>query len=233
VKIAEDRVSKFAGDIVSNLLALGHARVGDLVQAYGIGNGKITNKSSHSVSVSDKRSANGSEAKADSNGADDITLDKIHETLDELLSFGLVSEVNISHFRSDADNRIEAEKVVPPVEHYKAKSKRENEAQWELSVVKKLVDWKNGLENETIQVNGMNRGKKRTREDVEGFKPEKRQRLDRFDDNDVTGATYQIGAAEGGFLDVRVGNLSAVHRRLTFCRTLPFFGSTISNSLSL
>lgn len=235
VNITQDRVGKLASDIVSNLLALGHARVGDFVQAYGLGEGRGTTEPSDSYGHTVKPPPNGSKQKTGGSANGQVTLELIHSSLCELLGLGLVSRVNASHFRSDADNRTEAEKIVPPVEHYKAKSKRENEAQWELSVARKLTDWKYGTEDETVEVDGTVKGKKRTRGDTEDWSPEKRLRRALSLTQQSNGAArpaYEAHTEGASLLSVRaVKDLSMIHRKLTCYRTIPYFVSTTPSSL--
>ena len=181
MKIIEHRFGKLAGDVVSNISALGHARVGDLLQAYGVHNENRLQGPQDSSNAWDKLKLIDMKQEPDVKKDDGLTSDKIRTILHELLSLGLISRVHISHFRSDSDNRIEAERVVPPVEHYKAKSKRENEAQWEATVNRKLAEWKHGIKDEVNEVNSMQetqKGKKRMRESTTTPRSKKKQRLD-------------------------------------------------------
>lgn len=210
VKITEDRVGKFASGVISNLLFLGHAQVGDLVQAYGMGGGRSTKESLGPCGASGEPLPNESNPAANGFENDDVKPGSIHRTIRELLLLGLVSQVNKSHFRSDADNRIEAEKVVPPIEHYKAKSKRENEAQWEMSIEKQLNEWKYGVGDEIMEVDSMDKRKKRLREDTEDLRPGKRQRFQ-------TPSTQQVNGTVGGTCrtvpgDVGTSDVRAVDR---------------------
>ena len=207
INIAEAQVGEFAGKVVSNLLLLGHARVGDLVQAYGVGQSKSThdrlattrgpaskllpNSSSHAEGRIEEQSA---------------TFESIHGTLCDLLRTELVSRVHKSHFRSDADNRSEAEKVVLKPEEYKAKSKREQDALRELAIKRKLKDWKHCTEGEQNEVEDLKEGKKRLHQEPETLQPEKRQRLYSSLNQDVVGTTggdCQPMLGETGYLDVR------------------------------
>ena len=181
MKIVEDRVSPFAGQIVSNLLALGHARIQDLMQAFGDSK-KDASALEATISLPKKPQQNGNTEIDSQNREPFVSLDSLHATLCELVQLGLVSQINASHFRPDTDNRTEAEKIVPPVEAYKAKSRRENEAQREGSIDQKLFEWKNGNVDELVEVNGVGKGKKRLHEDS-GYLPEKRQRLQLFESN--------------------------------------------------
>ncbi|KAL2041681.1 hypothetical protein N7G274_005465 [Stereocaulon virgatum] len=165
VQIAEEQLGHFAGAVISNLLLLGHARVGDLVQAYGT-------RSKDKPPLS-----NGSGSVTDDNVESDVTPKSVHITLHDLLQAGLVSLVNESHFRSDADNRIEAGKVVPAAEYFKNKTKRENEEQREMAILQKLEEWKYPTAPEEEEVEIVNRGKKRRLEDPKESETIKRQRL--------------------------------------------------------
>ncbi|KAK4691462.1 DNA-directed RNA polymerase III subunit RPC3, partial [Lecanoromycetidae sp. Uapishka_2] len=179
VKIAEDQLNRVAGTAIFNLLLFGHAKVGDLVEAcqasfrkdsYGpttASNLPSTNAESNGVNHMQKDSED-----------EPVTLKTIHTTLCELLRLGFVSRVNESHFRSDADNRLEAQKVVPPPEYYKAKSKKENEAQWEASIQKKLEEWKFGTTAEKDSFESLAKGQKRLLDGSESSRARKRQRFD-------------------------------------------------------
>ena len=206
IQVAEAHAGQFAGKVVSNLLLLGHARVGDLVQAYGVGLSKGTHSYPGAIhgrpgeifSASFNRTEDRIEEK-------DTALESIYGTLCDLLQAELVSRVHISHFRSDADNRSEAEKVVPPPGEYKAKSIRERDAQHEAAVKRKLKEWKYCIDGEEDDFEDFMKGKKRLRQDPEDRRPEKRQRLDSPLSQDVIGTTenaYQPMLGENSYLDV-------------------------------
>lgn len=206
IQIAEAHAGQYAGKVISNLLLLGHARVGDLVQAYGVGSSKGTHahsavihgKPGETFSTSFNRTEDRIEGK-------NTTLESIHGTLCDLLQAELVSRVHISHFRSDADNRSEAEKVVPPPGEYKAKSKRERDAQHEIAVKRKLKEWKYCVNGGEDDFEDFMKGKKRPRQDPESRRPEKRQRLDSPLSQDGIGTTenaYQPMLGENSYLDV-------------------------------
>lgn len=203
IKIAEDQVGKFAGEVISCLLGLGHAQVGDLLEGFGVGRKK---NASDPLGVShESKDAHTNGLKHAANGVRDssVTFELIQGTLCDLLRAGLISEVHESHFRSETDNRLEAEKLVPPVQHYKAKSKREGDAQWEASIKMKLAEWKYGAENEAIDFDSPMKGKKRPLDDPDEYQPKKRPhpsstpRL-----NGRTGAVHELAAGGKGFLNV-------------------------------
>ena len=207
LRIVEARVGKTAGDIIMYLLAFGHCSVGDYVQANRPSEGRNTSKSGASSDLTTQTSPVKPMPKIRGDGVEDVTFDSIYSSFHELLKLDLVSRVNASHFRSAADNRVEAEKAVPPIEHYKAKSKRENEAQWESSVAKTLMDWKYGVEDPKTEVNSTFAGQKRVRDEIGDSLPQKRQRLGL----DVAQKSYNIAegihesrSERGSLLDVRI-----------------------------
>ena len=190
IKIAEAQVGNFAGKVVSNLLLLGHARVGDLVQAYGVGQSKSTHdRLATSCGSPSKLKSSSSSHEDGSNEEQSATLESIYGTLCDLLRTKLVSMVHVSHFRSDADNRSEAEKAIPQPEEYKAKSKREQDAQHEAAVKRKLKEWRYFTDGGDDEVEGIKIGEKRPRQGAEPQRSEKRQRPYSPMSQEVNGAT--------------------------------------------
>ena len=178
VHIAEEQLGSFAAVIVSNLLLLGHARVGDLVQAYGLDHTEGANDAAAiAYQPSVKCIHNGSINTECSSDNERISLTSVHMALRELLGVGFVSLVNESCFRSEADNRTEAGKAVPPPEYFRAKSKRDNDAQRETAIQEKLEEWKYGTKTEKEQYGAIMNVKKRQLDDSESLQAEKRRRL--------------------------------------------------------
>lgn len=215
IKVAAAQAGEFAGKLISNLLLLGHARVGDIVQAYGVGQSKSSHdrlaatRGPHSKPFSNPTHHVGGHSEEES-----ATIEPIYRILWDLLRTGLVSRVHVSHFRSDADNRSEAEKVVPKPEEYKAKSRREQDAQREAAVKRKLKEWRCCIDGEEVEVEDLEKGKKRIHQNCEIWRPEKRQRLSSHLGQDVIGTTegiYQPMREEARYLDVR--NIKTSHKR--------------------
>ena len=178
VQLAEEQLGSFAAVIVSNLLLLGHARVGDLVQAYGLDR---TEGANDPAAVAYQPSTNGiNDGSMDTEFSSDnerISLASVHTALRELLGVGFVSLVNESYFRSEADNRTEAGKAVPPPEYFRAKSKRDNEAQRGTAIQEKLEEWKYGTKADKEQYGPIMNVKKRQLDDSSTLQAEKRRRL--------------------------------------------------------
>ena len=192
IKVAETQAGEFAGKVISNLLLLGHARVRDLVQAYQVGHSKSTHvcpvPTPGPPSISLSKSFGHAEDSIDEPNA---PYESIHETLRGLLRAELVSRVHVSHFRSDADNRSEAEKEVPEPEEYKTKGKKGQDAIREAAVKKKLKEWKYCTDAGNDEVDGLKGEKKRPHEDHESQRPGKRLRIDSPLSRDVIGAERQ------------------------------------------
>ena len=194
IKIVEDRYGEFASGVIANLLLLGHARVGDLAQAY------FAPKDS-------KRPVNGAFALANSplsrglvtkkvdslDSNHDPTMETLHQALYNLLQDGLVSAVNESHFRSVADNRSEAEKVVPFQDRYVGKLKKEQEAEREEAILNKLDDWKYGTKLEREELVGIRKGNKRPHEGHGDIPEAKRQRFHLPLTGNFMGETRHLG----------------------------------------
>lgn len=205
IKIAEDRFGEFAGGVVSNLLLLGHARIGDLAQAY-----KVAPPNDNQGNLEGTQDfPNISAASLKSKQAEDIkfrgpTLEALHITLCDLLQAGLVTPVHESHFRSDADNRSEAEKEVPRPDKWAGKFKLEQQAEWERGVLQKLHDWRHGAQSARDEVATLRKGMKRPLEDPDSIHDFKRLRLYLPISKETitsTGYEYEPKISSTGYLD--------------------------------
>lgn len=203
VQVVEDQLGDFAGQVISSLLSLGHAQVGDLVRGFSASMKIHINGSMATSGASDRTHL--SEGKSMEQGTEGplVTSGMLQATLCDLLQAGFISQVHESHFRSAADNRLEAEKVVPPPEYYKAKSRKENDAQWEASIQKRLAQWKHGIVPETAEVKTLNKGKKRLlREDPEDSPKHKRCSPGMHKVNGVIGGPHGSKTNGSDILDV-------------------------------
>ena len=215
----DDRYGDFASGVISNLLLLGHVRVGDLAQAYVPSKGSKAQL--HGTYAFPKSSLpNGSTTKqADSSNNHGPTVESLHQALYDLLQAGLISAVNESHFRSLADNRTEAEKEVPFQDRYAGKLKKEHEAEREEAISNKLDDWKYGTKQEREELAGLGKGRKRpfgNHEDAPGVKRQRLGGMDHFQRQQMAGAGHLDVCGTQGCL------LSTCSGRLTFCRITSF-----------
>lgn len=110
----EDRFGAAAGGIISNLLLLGHAKIGDLADAYNVTSkrkGAIRTEQEH---VNGAGLPNGvGKQDGTSKSHDHITtLGQLHSTLQQLLDAGFITQVHRTHFCPSADLDNEAQKQV-------------------------------------------------------------------------------------------------------------------------
>ena len=177
------------------------------MQAYQVGQSKSTHDRLAATCRSPSKLVSGPFGYADgSNEGEGATLESLYGTLCNLLRTELVSRVHVSHFRSGADNRSEAEKEVRQPEEYKAKSRREKDAQREAAVKRKLKEWRYSTVEGNDEVGGSKAVKKRLHQDPGSQRPEKRRRLYSPFSQEVTGARGRVHRPllrEFGDLDVR------------------------------
>ncbi|OJD31969.1 dna directed rna polymerase iii subunit [Diplodia corticola] len=165
VKMVEDRFGESAGGLVSNLLLLGHARISDLADAYGV-SFKAGGVDSESLHVNGNGIVNGDDASA---GADKRqihikTLDDLHRILRQLLDAGFIIPVRRRHFHPTSDLRNEAERIVK-ANVFGGQVKGKQVAEMEVEVNKLLKKWRDEEEDEEVQTGGASAGMKRGRED--------------------------------------------------------------------
>ncbi|KAL8924999.1 MAG: hypothetical protein Q9172_002428 [Xanthocarpia lactea] len=140
IQLLRDRYGEFAGDLISNIVILGHVRVGDLVRAYSP---PVDERGPFSDIVASRHLVPFSDAKPNGDtGVAVSTVEKLHSTISELLRAGLLCPVHESFLRPTAENITEAEHLVP--RDGSTKLKKQQEAAWQLNVQKKLEDWKYG-----------------------------------------------------------------------------------------
>lgn len=188
VQITEDRFGTIAGEIISNLLLLGHARIGDLIKVYReghavrpqeLGPSKVPHSSGKSQDPPQSSHQNGLK--------DSVSLQEVHRTVGRLLEFGLISVIHESKFRSEADIEIELEKIIPPVEQYKGKSKKEREVMRERKKHEKRLEWKYGSNSERAEIGDFKKGTKRLLEYSTDLESRKRLKLDMTSSSKNTG----------------------------------------------
>ncbi|KAL8950530.1 MAG: hypothetical protein Q9222_003440 [Ikaeria aurantiellina] len=175
VRLTKKQRGDFAGDIISKINILGHVRVADLIKtksgrpdeppafeeflghdSYLQANEDFTNMSNGSISR-------------------DHSDTEFRTTIGELLSGRLLCRLHDSYVRPAADNLIEAERVVPRDTSFQ--HKKQEQAVWELAVVKKLEDWKYGSKGELKALSACAKGTKRTFEEADGPSNTKKRKL--------------------------------------------------------
>lgn len=139
-KAIEDRLGPVAGELLTTLLLSGHARVADLAQAYS-----ADSRSADTEAGNGKSLPNGDLPNGNSNylpNGQVSSTQSFQPALVALVSAGLVATVHESHFRSEADNRAEAEILVKSWDRFKDDLKGPQKLEFAVAVDKKLLDWK-------------------------------------------------------------------------------------------
>ena len=209
IKNVEDRFGQFSGDVLSNFLLLGHARVGDLAQAINVShprNAKTVIEIPHGISNGTADSAPASKQVDGDAVSYEPILESLHRALSELLQAGLLTIVHESHFRSETDNRSEAERETPQPEKYTGRLKKEQLLEWEQKIQKKLQEWRHGNIRNKTGIEALSRVRKRPREESESESKLdwKRLRLDLPLNKEVisnTGYDSNLRLLDSSFLD--------------------------------
>ena len=163
------------------MLLSGHARIADLAQAH-----LLTNPGDIVKPVELEDVPNGTTSNGDldyvPNGHSE-NHNSFQSTLDTLLHAKFLSIVNESHFRSDADNRSEAEALVKSREQFKGELKGMEKIVYAEAVDKQLLDWRFATAVMTsmvpvVKAGNHVKGKKRKAAEQAADGPRKRQRSD-------------------------------------------------------
>lgn len=174
VKMVEDRFGEPAGGLVSNLLLLGHAKVSDLADAYGVSS-KTGAVDSTYLHVNGNGIVNGDDADAgaEKNHNHVKSLEDLHRILRQLLDAGFIIPVRRRHFHPTSDLRNEAERIVKHT-LFGGQVKGKQILEMEVEVKKLLKRWRDDDDDEENQSNGVSAGMKRGREDNN---PQARKRI--------------------------------------------------------
>ncbi|KAL8872867.1 MAG: hypothetical protein Q9174_001576 [Haloplaca sp. 1 TL-2023] len=164
IQLIEGRFDRVSRDVLSNILVLGHARVGDLTSTYFPPPGEP--RPFQEYMSTDHR---------DLIEEDDLSVDKLHSAISSLLVSGFVRPLHESYLRPAADNLVEAQHTVPL--DSTVKLKKDAHATWESSVKQKLDDWKYGTPSETKLHRQPHGGTKRGLDDPENAPIGKKAKL--------------------------------------------------------
>ncbi|KAI4166456.1 MAG: hypothetical protein LQ343_008035 [Gyalolechia ehrenbergii] len=198
LKLVQGGLGDTASEILSNYIALGHTCVKDLARTYFPSSDErgplheiiTVAHHPHADSAQSVR-LNGSKHE----GAH--TVDSLHSTINDLHKAGLLCAVHESHFRPAADNIHEAEQAVP--RDGQIKSKREEQATWELAVLNKLEDWKYGSNKDAL--GRMQTGTKRAYDGRADQPVGKKRKLTNSQPSGVNGTGSDSYHTEAGKLD--------------------------------
>ncbi|MCJ1399556.1 RNA polymerase III subunit C82 [Xylographa trunciseda] len=148
VWIVEERLGSFAGGIVSNMLLSGHAGIGDLAQAYNILPHTDSGVSLNEPAIVSNGDIQNGEFQAATQSHNE-SADSFHSSLHTLLDRGFLSSVHESYFRSDADNRSEAEALVRSLKGFHGELKADQKQELADAVEQRLLDWRLGTDGDT------------------------------------------------------------------------------------
>ncbi|KAI9738566.1 MAG: RNA polymerase III subunit C82 [Cirrosporium novae-zelandiae] len=144
IAIAEAQFGNIASIILSELLSLGHAKIRDL---------KVpVMKDMHPVD-SDVDVRNGGSVKMPNGQAKTVTSPRqINKVMNQLLDAGFICAIHKAWFRSDADNRFEAEAIVKAGGSYSDPPKPKELPSFNIEVKRKIEEWSNGMQLNTAYV---------------------------------------------------------------------------------
>ncbi|KAL8995048.1 MAG: hypothetical protein Q9169_005147 [Polycauliona sp. 2 TL-2023] len=202
VQLLKNRFGDFASILISDLIILGHARIGDLTRTYFP---SIDERGPLSeIITSDRLIQTGDEHLGEPNGDTGKavhTVDELHSTISDLLGAGILCHVHESYFRSAADNVAEAEHVVR--RDGSIKSKKQQEVTWELDVHRKLENWKYGSK---AKIEALAQNLQRTKRTSDGNDndepPIKRRKVLGSRTNGSHESASKLDATSSGWLDV-------------------------------
>lgn len=181
INLVEERYGKAAGGVVSNLLLLGHARVDDLAAAYNLDPAKCDGAFDEDALYGNPRGPPNGIKKAKSNSAGKaggLTLKSLHSTIYNLLQAGILAQVHPTHFRSAADNRNEAERLVQRYAEFGGGPRgTKQKAAFEAAVQKQLQTWQSGDSPGIKLKDGVSGSRKRRMESSAPFGDGKRTKL--------------------------------------------------------
>ena len=212
INVVLERFGEFAGGLMSNLLYLGHARVGDLAQAYNDEPSKSNPILPNVTRLSTNTHPTNGSAKTHAKDSSQ-TSQSFHSILYMLIEAGFVSTVNGSHFRSLADNKNEAKKHLQRNAAYQGSLKGDRKLDYEKALEEKLSEWKFNTEVESKIVNNFGKTMKRQLnggDSVVSDRSGKRMRLDSDPYNWAKGNTPYAEGSSAATLDVRLTRMLAI-----------------------
>ena len=119
------------------MLLSGHASTGDLAQAYN-----LLHHTDNGVALKEPAVlTNGHTSNGD---LKPHPAESFHSSLHTLLDRGFLSSVHESYFRSDADNRSEAEALIRRLKNFDGELKTDQKRELAEAIEKRLLDWKLG-----------------------------------------------------------------------------------------
>ncbi|KAL8908473.1 MAG: hypothetical protein Q9207_000779 [Kuettlingeria erythrocarpa] len=201
VRLIKDRFGRFAEEIITDVIVLGHVRVGDLARTYFPLHGErgplqeIIPRACHLQAGGEE--SPGLRGTAQDDGQ---CIDSLHATVSDLIQAGLLCLVHESQFRTVADNVTEAKQAVPSAGELPG-SQKVQRATHESLVAKKLDDWKSAS---AVLAGKLAKPRKGTKRAFEGGGEQpngKRRKLHDQTPNEIGGANSDARSTGSGWLD--------------------------------
>ena len=120
--------------------------------------------------------ANGETSHGHDSEIDESSQDECYQALCDLLQAGFIRKTHESFFRTPADNVLEAQKFVKPIDEYQG-IKKERQARRDHDIESILHEWRYGTMQERAEVARLGTGKKRLLEDGDSVQPNKKARI--------------------------------------------------------
>ena len=179
VEAVEERFGKLAGELVAEVAQVGHVRTDDLmygkVEQYdGSSSGRMNGDRRTEAG---EHQRNGSVAPHANGLYTPESAKDIRTALSGLLDSGLLCITHESHFRTNSDNRTEAESLAPQISKLDAKMTKTALAAYEKAITSQLEVWKYGVSVELGDSATVKGGNKRALADDPSEHRTKRQRL--------------------------------------------------------
>ena len=175
MQLAVDRFGPLAGDIISVLCKCGNMRITDIIKSVQSDSASVSRKPTKQIpGSSSKRDMNAGHASQDSR----TPIQDAIKMLGRLLDFGLLTVTRKYTFRSDADFEADIDKLVPDVETFKGKSKKEKLGARAEIANKMRDEWEDGTVRERRALENFKIKCKRPLEDWEESQSRKRVRID-------------------------------------------------------
>ena len=141
-KAVEDRFAPFVGSLFTNFLISGHLRVKDLEKAYDLSRNEKDLEPTTNGSL-----INGINGEAKGATDNQPSLSRLHLAIHGLLKAKFLAIVHKSNFRSEADNRIEAERFLRGPQNVTGMLKGKEKLSFANEVDNLLLRWKHGAES--------------------------------------------------------------------------------------
>lgn len=201
VQVAGDRFGILAGEIISTILEFGSIRITDVLKECRLRTTSTEKYNEFSKPHSTGRTALTNNTDGGQNGQGiAASSQETLRVIGDLLEFGLICAVYEASFRSEADNEMELDAIVPAADQFKGRSKREKEAAREQKMHEKRLEWKYGTREERKAIENFKVSLKRPLDDSEDPRSRKRARIDETSDDRIVNGSHGAINVSNGFL---------------------------------